>query len=119
MRFVRIVLLCVVSIALVSQVARAQTVAPGPVSDHEWHTTVYPILAWVPLGIKIDVNVPPIGGDGGGSGDSGGSAEIVDSRLDGAFFGGVAASNGTWRVEGYGLWASFGGERPERPFLDV
>src|SRR5262245_43499385 len=89
MRFVRIVVFCVVSIVVVSQVARAQTVAPGPVAEDDWHTTVYPILAWVPLGIKIDVNVPPIDGGGGGSGDGGGSGEIVDSRLDGAFFGGV------------------------------
>ena len=28
------------------------------------------------------------------------------SRFDGAFFGGVAASNGPWRIEGYALWAS-------------
>lgn len=74
---------------------------------------MYPVLAWVPLDIDIDVNIPPFNGDAGGSG------QILDSRFDGAFFGGVTASNGTWRAEGYGLWASFGGDRPSRPFMDV
>jgi len=74
---------------------------------------VYPVLAWVPIDINIDVNVPPIDG---GSGESG---QIVDSKLNGAFFAGVAASNGAWRIDGYGLWASFGGERPDLPFLTV
>jgi hypothetical protein len=68
---------------------------------------------WVPTHIGIDVDVPPADGDGGGTGD------ILDSRFDGAFFGGVAASNGVWRIEGYGIWAAFGGDRPERPFLVV
>ena len=113
MRFVRMAFLVAMCVVVASQAVGAQTVGAAPVAEEDWHTTVYPILAWVPIGIKIDVNVPPIDGDGGGSG------EILDSRLDGAFFGGVAASNGTWRVEGYGLWASFGGERPERPSLNV
>jgi hypothetical protein len=113
MRFVRMAFLVAVCVVVVSQAVGAQAVGAAPVAEEDWHTTVYPILAWVPIGMKIDVNVPPLDGDGGGSG------EIVDSRLDGAFFGGVAASNGTWRVEGYGLWASFGGERPERPSLNV
>jgi hypothetical protein len=78
-----------------------------------WAITVYPLLAWVPLHIGIDVDVPPFDGDGGAAGD------IIDSQFDGAFFGGVAASNGVWRIEGYGLWASFGGDRPQRPSLVV
>ena len=78
-----------------------------------WDISVYPMLAWVPLGIAIDVDIPPFGGDFGGAGD------IVDSRFDGAFLGGAAASNGTWRIEGDAIWASFGGDRVERPNLTV
>jgi hypothetical protein len=113
MRVIRIVLVAAASVLVLSQSARAQTPAPGSASDNDWHVTVYPILAWVPLDIDIDVNIPPFGGDGGGAG------EIVDSQFDGAFFAGVAASNGTWRIEGYGLWASFGGDRLELPSLSV
>ena len=51
----------------------------------------------MPLHLGIDVNIPPIDTGGGGSG------QILDSRFDGAFFGGVAASNGPWRIEGYAL----------------
>ena len=91
-----------------SVAARAQS--PG--SD-DWNIGVYPILVWIPLGIGIDIDVPPVGGDGGGT------ADIVDSRFDGAFFGGATAFNGTWLIEGYGIWAGFGGDRPERPFLQV
>jgi hypothetical protein len=111
MQLLRILLLAV-CIAAVSRVGHAQTVAPGSTGE-DWQVTVYPVLAWVPLDIAIDVNVPPIEGGGGGSG------QILDSRFDGAFFAGVAASNGDWRIEGYGLWAGVGGNRPERPFLDV
>jgi len=82
--------------------------------EKDWQITVYPVLVWVPLDIRIDVNVPPVDG-----GDAGGSGDILDSRFDGAFFGGVAATNGVWRLEGYGLWAAFGGDRPERPHLTV
>lgn len=78
-----------------------------------WAVTVYPILAWLPIGIDIGVDIPPIDGSGGGAGD------IVDGRFDGAFFGGVAGSNNTWRIEGYFIWAGVGGDRPDRPFLTV
>mgnify|MGYP003575952549 CR=1 FL=1 len=54
-----------------SVAARAQS--PG--SD-DWNIGVYPILVWIPLGIGIDIDVPPVGGDGGGT------ADIVDSRFD-------------------------------------
>jgi hypothetical protein len=109
---IRIVFLAV-CLAVVSHMADAQTVAPGSNADQDWRVTIYPILAWVPLDIAIDVDIPPIDGGGGGSG------EILNSRFDGAFFAGMAASNGVWRIDGYGLWASFGGDRPERPFLEV
>ena len=110
MRMIRIVVLSV-CIGMLPQPARAQNVSAGP--DEGWHVTVYPVLAWVPIDIRVDVNIPPIEGGEGGSG------EILDSRFDGAFFGGVAASNDVWRIDGYGLWAGFGGDRPERPHLDV
>jgi hypothetical protein len=92
--------LCVLG---VGQQARAQ----------DWNVAVYPILVWVPLGIDISVDIPPINGDGGGSG------QIVDGRFDGAFFGGVTATNGVWLIEGYGIWAGVGGDRPDRPNLTV
>ena len=87
--------------------AGAQTTQEG------WGVAVYPILGWIPLDIGIDVDVPPFGGDGGAAGD------IVDSRFDGAFFGGAVASNGTWRIEGDAIWAGVGGDRIERPLLTV
>lgn len=111
MQLIRIVFLAVCA-AAVSHLAEAQTPAAGS-STGEWDVTIYPVLAWIPLEIGIDVEVPPIGGSGGESG------EILDSQLDGAFFAGVAATNGVWRIDGYGLWASFGGDRPEQPNLEV
>jgi hypothetical protein len=112
MRTIHIVILAV-GLAAVSHTAGAQTLAAASGADEDWHVAVYPILAWVPFNIAIDVDIPPIDGGEGGSG------QILDSRFDGAFFGGVAASNGTWRIDGYLLWAGFGGDRPERPVLDV
>jgi len=111
MNAIRVVFLagmCVVSLA---GAAHAQDAAQG--TGDGWDVAVYPVLLWVPLGIGIDVDIPPFGGDGGGAG------QIIDSRFDGAFFGGVTVSNGVWRIEGYGIWASFGGDRPDRPFLVV
>ena len=113
MRVIRVFLLTAACAVSLADAAVAQNAA-GSSTDGDWHVTVYPILAWVPLDIGIEVNVPPIDGGGGG-----GSGDILDSQFDGAFFGGVAATNGPWRIEGYGLWASFGGDRPERPSLTV
>ena len=105
MRLIRIVLLAVLC---------GTYSIPAAGQEKDWQITVYPVLVWVPLDIRIDVNVPPVDG-----GDAGGSGDILESRFDGAFFGGVAATNGVWRIEGYGLWAAFGGDRPERPRLTV
>ena len=102
-----------VCVMVLSRAALAQPAVPGSTDDNDWHVTVYPVLAWVPLNIGIEVDVPPVDGGGGESG------QILDSRFDGAFFGGVTASNGAWRIEGYGLWAGFGGDRAERPSLTV
>src|SRR3954454_7620827 len=91
--------------------AQAPTNAAAP---DGWHTNVYPILVWLPLGINIDVDLPPV--DGGGNTDRG---SIVDGRFDGAYLGGVMASNGKWRIQGDVIWAAIGGDRPDRPFLRV
>ena len=112
MQTIRIVFLAL-CLVVVSQMAGAQTVAPGSSAEEDWQITAYPVLAWIPLDIGIDVDIPPSDGNAGGSGD------ILDSYLDGALFGGVVATNGVWRIEGYGLWFSFGGDRVELPFLKV
>lgn len=91
--------------------------APAAAQSDDWKISVYPILAWVPISIDIDVNVPPINGGGGSGPEFGG--KIIDGRFDGAFFGGVSASNGTWRFDVDGLWAAVGGDREERPVLRV
>lgn len=109
----RVLCLAVLCVVAFVQAARAQTPPDNASTRDGWKVTVYPVLVWVPAGIAIDVEVPPSNGDSGGSGD------IVDGRFDGAYFGGFAASNGTWRIEGYGIWAGIGGDRPERPFLRV
>jgi hypothetical protein len=100
-------------ICLVGLAAAADAQTASSPADDGWHVAVYPVLVSVPVSIGIDVDVPPSDGEGGESG------EIIDSRFDGAFFGGFNVSNGVWRVEGYGIWAAFGGDRPERPFLAV
>ena len=84
----------------------------------DWKFTVYPILAWVPTSIGIDVNVPTdIGGGGGGGQIERG--KIVDSRFDGAFMGGFSATNRTWRIDTDFLWAAVGGDRKDSPKLIV
>jgi hypothetical protein len=100
-------------VLMVASVARAQAPAASS-QDDGWKVTVYPIFAWVPLGIGIDVTLPPL--DGGGST---GGGKIIDSRFDGAFFGGLSATNGIWRIDADGLWAAVGGDRPDRPTMKV
>jgi hypothetical protein len=103
--------------------AAAQTATPSgsqttaaPSSDpyDDWKVGIYPIFVWLPFGIGIDVTVPP---DDNGQG--GGSGEIVDSRFDGAYLGGFYTSKGRFRVDADGIWAGFGGDRPDNPFLQV
>jgi hypothetical protein len=84
-------------------------------SSDDWKIAVYPVLAWVPISIDIEVNVPPVSG-GGGSPERG---KIAEGRFDGAFFGGVTASNRNWFFDFDGLWAAVGGDRPENPILRV
>jgi hypothetical protein len=109
-RFNCLTALCVV---IVQMVALPQRAAGAEAAQAGWDVAVYPVLAWVPLGIGIDVDVPPFDGDSGGLGD------IVDTRFDGAFLAGVTASNGTWRIEADAIWAGVGGDRVERPHLTV
>jgi len=112
MQTIRLILLSTLCLFVATGTARAQS-DQGAAADDGWDVAVYPILGWVPFGIGINVDIPPSGGDAGGSG------KIVDSRFDGAFFGGVSASNDVWRIEGYGIWAGFGGDRIDRPSLVV
>ena len=93
--------------------AVAQSTAPAaPDADEGWRVTIYPVLAWVPTSIEIDVSLPPSDAGGGFAG------EIVDSRFDGAFLGGFSAAKGAWRMDVDGLWAAVGGDR-QTPVLTV
>jgi hypothetical protein len=75
----------ILSVLLAASTARAQTP-----SDDGWNVGIYPVFGWLPLGIDINVDVPPFDdGAGGGAGD------IVDSRFDGAFLVGFYASKGS------------------------
>jgi hypothetical protein len=94
--------------------AQTQTSAASGGNDG-WKVTIYPVLVWVPLGIDINVDLPPIEGGGG----SGGGGSIIDGRFDGAFMGGFNVSKGIWRIDVDGLWAAVGGDRPQNPKLSV
>jgi hypothetical protein len=100
--------------------AAAQPTASTPASSSrssDWKVAIYPVMAWVPTGFDLNLDLPPIGGGGGG--DAGISGDIVDARFDGAFFGGFSATNDTWRIDGGGLWAAVGGDRPQLPQFTV
>ena len=90
------------------------TAAPDSGRYDDWKVGIYPVYVWLPYGIGIDVTVPP-----DDNGEGGGSGEIIDGRFDGAYFGGFYASKGRFRIDGDGLWAGFGGDRPDLPFLRV
>jgi hypothetical protein len=113
MRAIRLNCLTVLCVVMIQFAMLPQAAAAAPAPQQGWDVAVYPILVWVPLGISIGVDIPPFNFDGGGFGD------IVDSRFDGAFLAGAAATNGTWRIEGDAIWARFGGDRPERPHITV
>ena len=98
--------LVIVAVTALPRAAAAQT-------PQGWDVAVYPLLVWVPLGIGIDVEIPPFNSDDGGAGD------IIETRTDGAFLGGVTASNGPWRIEADAIWAGVGGDRVDRPVLTV
>ena len=101
------------SVAAICTLATGQWAAAQTASNGDWKFAVYPVLGWVPLGIAIDVEVPS--DDGGGGGRDG---EIVDGRFDGAFLGGVSATNGRFRIDADFIWAGVGGDR-ELPRLTV
>ncbi|MFO7692998.1 MAG: hypothetical protein R6V57_07945 [Vicinamibacterales bacterium] len=94
-----------------TQTQAATTATNG--SDGGWDVAIYPVLVWVPLGIDINVSVPPFDGGGGGDG------KILDGRFDGAFLGGFSVAKGLFRVDVDGLWAAVGGDRPDNPKLSV
>jgi hypothetical protein len=111
---VRALVLSVVVTLAAAGVAGAQTQATASSSQGDgWKVTLYPILAWVPLGIGIDVTLPPVDGGPGGGG------KIIDGRFDGAFFGGFSVAHRFWRADVGGLWAAFGGDRLQNPKLTV
>jgi hypothetical protein len=107
MRHVVLTALCIICLA---GPARAQGAAQA--GGNDWDFSAYPIFVWLPVNIGIDVDVPSDGGETA-------SGTILDSEFDGAFFAGINATNGLWRVEGFGIWASFGGDRPDNPLLNV
>jgi hypothetical protein len=94
-------------LAVLIVLASAAPAAAQTQSD-DWKVAVYPVFAWIPIGINIETNVPPISGGGGTGPDFGG--KIVDGRFDGAFLGGVSANKGL-RIDADGLWAAVGGDR--------
>lgn len=112
MQTIRTAILSVVLLSLAGG-AFAQNAGAQPEADRRWRTNIYPVLVWLPIDIDASVNVPPTSGSGGTTGD------ILESRFDGAYFGGLTVSNGVWRVDADGMWLAFGGDRPDRPFLKV
>jgi len=104
MRWMRRIGIAVVGLMLSAQLAAAQD---------GWNVAVYPVLVWIPLGIGIDVDVPPFEGGGGGAGN------IVDGRFDGAFLGGLSVSKDRIRVDADVMWAAIGGDRIDRPVFSV
>jgi hypothetical protein len=88
----------------------AQTSTDAPPPSQGWNVGVYPVLAWVPTGIEIDLDLPPAEGGDVGS--------IVESRFDGAYLGGFYASKGLFRTDVDMVWAAVGGDR-DRPQFSV
>ena len=112
--YVRPAMVSAVIVLGMAVAASAQTAPASSTKDEGWKVTVYPVFVWVPTGISIDVNVPPIEGGGGGGG-----GKIIDGRFDGAVLSAFSVSKGAWRLDADGLWAAVGGDRPESPKLTV
>ena len=110
----RLVMSVVVAVLASTGAVMAQGAPPASPPAKDWKFSIYPLLAWVPTNIGIEVNVPIEGGGGGSI-----QGEIADSRFDGAFLGGFSATNGTWRVDTDFVWAAVGGDRPSSPSLTV
>jgi hypothetical protein len=104
-RYLRVASLVIICLAGTAPFAAAQ----------DWKISVYPVLAWLPLGIDMNVNVPPFDGGNG----SGGDRDIIDGRFDGAFLGGVSIEKDRIRVDADIVWAAVGGDRLELPRLTV
>jgi hypothetical protein len=117
-RYVRRSLLSLGLVLAMATAVSAQTtpVPSRPASDDDWKFAVYPVFAWIPLGISINVSVPPVDGGGGGAG---GSGQTLTGRFDGVFLGRLGVTHGPWRGDIDGLWAAIGGDRPSLPKLTV
>jgi hypothetical protein len=76
-----------------------------------WNVGIYPVFAWIPTGIDIDLALPPDGGGDVGS--------IVESRFDGAYLGGFYASKNWFRTDMDIVWAAIGGDRLDTPVFSV
>ena len=113
MRQIRLNCLAAVCITTLLTAAMPKDAEGAQAAQQGWDIAVYPILVWVPLDIGVDVEIPPFFGDDGFSGN------VVETTSDGAFLAGMAASNGTWRIEADGIWTGIGGDRIERPRLTV
>src|SRR5918993_3107059 len=87
---------------LLIAVLAVASATPAAAQSDDWKISIYPALAWVPTSIDIDVNVPPVSGGGGEGPEFGG--KILDSRLDGAFFGGLSAGKRKWGEGFDGPW---------------
>jgi hypothetical protein len=107
-----LLLLCLYALAPTGAAAQSST-STGAGADDGWRVAIYPILVWVPSGIDINVSLPP------GNGDSGFGGEIVESRFDGAYLGGLSVEKGAWRIDADVIWAGVGGDRLELPRLTV
>ena len=80
-------------------------------AESGWNIGIYPVLLWVPAGIEIDLELRQSEGGDLGS--------IVESRFDGAYFGGFYASKDWFRADMDLVWAAIGGDRIERPAFTV
>ena len=69
------------------------------------------MFIWVPLGIDLNLQLPP--GDGGDVGS------IAESRFDGAFLGGFYVSKSWFRTDVNFAWAAVGGDRAVSPEFTV
>jgi hypothetical protein len=92
--------------------AQAQTTTSGG-SDDGWKVTLYPVFGWLPLGLGMNVDVPPIDGGGG----TGGGVDLVDTRFDSIWGSAFSVSRGVLRVDADAIWAAVGGDRPDNPYV--
>ena len=81
-----------------------------------WKVAVYPVLGWLPLGIEMNVQVPPSRVAVALSRRSAATSSTADST---APLGGVSAEKGSVRIDADFVWAAVGGDRLDSPVLTV